>query len=616
MDGRRLRKKPWRVASAGMALVALTLGGGGRLGSASRPPQPLPTLRLPEPTLPVPPLSPTALPLRVTHTLRSATLPPARADLGPVSFADENDGWVARGNTVLSTIDGGRQWRPAAVLPHVITALDRVSEQVGWAAAGGQLYRTGDGGRRFVPSGAPATQISFASPADGWILSASPPGRAPVYQLAHTTDGGLAWTAVPAPCGSWALTSISAPTPGVVLALCTGSVGVGMEPKRLLVSQDGGRRWSVRAITPQRPGASGSASGLPLVGYAAAIDFATPANGDMLFQGNYRTVMRTTDGGRTWRSLPGLPSPNTNNSVAGVAFPAPGQALLVYGDQQGNALWASQDGQAHWSLRWPALSPDVSPQESSVFGGDHGVTWAADPLPDPTLLRSADGGRRWSAVSGTPAGVRWGMPVPAGAYIETVADGSAHLWFSVGAGGPWQARTLPSDASEVTFVTATVGFATTGTSGRTLDRTMNGGRSWSAVGQIPEGTTLMAFSSARRGWALVAGGHLEGTADGGAVWSQYHVPMAGDMPAIAFNGPDGAIVVVPPGCNGTCSNVTLLTTTDGGITWSARRLAGALQVSGVAILGPAALALDTADGWLFSSDTGGRWFWPTTTVSP
>jgi photosystem II stability/assembly factor-like uncharacterized protein len=58
-----------------------------------------------------------------------------------------NHGWIADGDTLYVTINGGRQWttiRPTS-FPGA-KQLDFISPEVGWAVTGGALMKTVNGG--------------------------------------------------------------------------------------------------------------------------------------------------------------------------------------------------------------------------------------------------------------------------------------------------------------------------------------------------------------------------------------------------------------------------------------------------------------------------------------
>lgn len=95
----------------------------------------------------------------ITHdsgTTWTYTTPvPVTSGGGPFSFADVNHGWVAEGNWLYFTVDGGRRWtkiqptRPFAD----VKQLDFISPQLGWAVRQRSPYllRTSDGGHTWAP---------------------------------------------------------------------------------------------------------------------------------------------------------------------------------------------------------------------------------------------------------------------------------------------------------------------------------------------------------------------------------------------------------------------------------------------------------------------------------
>lgn len=94
----------------------------------------------------------------VTHdggAIWTYTTPLSVAHWGPSSFADFNHGWVAEGDTLYVTSDGGRKWttiRPAPTFGD-FRQLDFISPQVGWAVSQMPpfLLKTLDGGHTWTP---------------------------------------------------------------------------------------------------------------------------------------------------------------------------------------------------------------------------------------------------------------------------------------------------------------------------------------------------------------------------------------------------------------------------------------------------------------------------------
>lgn len=130
---------------------------------------------------------------------------------------------------------------------------------------------------------------------------------------------------------------------------------------RLMVSSDGGRRWTQR--TP------------PAAIFDLAID---PADNDRIVASTERGIFGSADAGESWRPL--------RDDTAGVlAWPAPDRLYLVDGQGQ---VHQSGDGGRQWQ---PAGSIGGQP---AAFIAHESDLYAA--LADSTVKRSTDGGASWT----------------------------------------------------------------------------------------------------------------------------------------------------------------------------------------------------------------------------
>ncbi|HEX8853806.1 MAG TPA: YCF48-related protein [Pyrinomonadaceae bacterium] len=140
-----------------------------------------------------------------TERAREAQAEPVR--LNAVSFVDERHGWaVAASGSVLTSVDGGRNWRVLA-RPTDADLLDVkfFDRAEGWiAGAGGLLMHTTDGGRTWgsVRTGTthPLERLSFAGRARGWavgfggtVMAYAP--QTPTHQPPQLQRGAAASTA-------------------------------------------------------------------------------------------------------------------------------------------------------------------------------------------------------------------------------------------------------------------------------------------------------------------------------------------------------------------------------------------------------------------------------------
>jgi photosystem II stability/assembly factor-like uncharacterized protein len=129
---------------------------------------------------------------------------------------------------------------------------------------------------------------------------------------------------------------------------------------RLMVSSDGGRRWTQR--TP------------PAAMFDLAID---PGDAEHIVASTERGVLASTDAGKTWRPL--------RQDIAGLlAWPAADRLYLVDGQGQ---VAHSADGGRQWR---PEGTIGGQPVAFTATGSDLYVA-----LADATIKRSSDGGANW-----------------------------------------------------------------------------------------------------------------------------------------------------------------------------------------------------------------------------
>lgn len=207
---------------------------------------------------------------------------PADAALIGWSFIPGGAGWaiaVPKGGSplLLATPDAGGRWTPVAAAPAEPRLAVRTAAG-GVVVAGDTLYRSEDGGAHFVPVG----------PATGIVALALPPGG-PVWAIAggtlrRSSDGGRSWQSVAAlPANQQAVAlSFADAQHGYVLA-DSACVGEGACAQTLWSTTDGGRTWSSLPLAP---------SGV------ATIDF--PAAGDGWLTTQAGALYHSTDGGRSW----------------------------------------------------------------------------------------------------------------------------------------------------------------------------------------------------------------------------------------------------------------------------------------------------------------------------
>ena len=327
---------------------------------------------------------------------------------------------VNGGPVPLASTDGGATWQFAPV-----------SRVVG--------CRAGD---TFCPAFQPAA-VTFVTDRIGWRTTYDPCGgfnfAVQSYQScpAHvekTTDGGRTWSVSAV---TDYLPAISCPDPSHCWAVeTTNSSG------SVISTADGGAHWSVDPL----PG-TGLLYNLTCANVSLCFASGSDAAGDP-------SVLRSRDGGRTWTpsTIP-VPAPSTATQVvgprgsyiSGLACPSATTCLAATTAQ----LFETRDGGDTWSIVW---SPPPSPA-----GGTPTVFGLACPSPATCiaassggLFRSVDSGRTWVRSGAQSAGSLVVVCSPAGVCVadDLGAGGSRNtgLLVSADAGNSWRSESVPLPA--------------------------------------------------------------------------------------------------------------------------------------------------------------------------
>ena len=229
--------------------------------------------------------------------------------------------------------------------------------------------------------------------------------------------------------------------------------------------------------------------------------------------GHDATVVRTTDGGRTWtrRPVPGAPDSLQFRDIH--AFDARTAYILAAGPGDMSRVYRTDDGGATWTLQW------TNPEAAGFYdcfdfwSAQHGVLYGDAVEGGLRILTTDDGGRNWRRVpaEALPAALSGEGGFAASGLCVTARPGG-RAW--VAAGNAPRARVF---------------------------RTSDYGRSWTAteapvVAGEASGLTSISMVDDRVGIAF--GGNLAvsdrvtenvaRTTDGGATWSA--------MPGLSING--------------------------------------------------------------------------------
>lgn len=281
----------------------------------------------------------------------------------------------------------------------LLQAVSPVDTSVVWVSGhGGSWRRTTDGGRSWAGGVVPnADSLEFrdvhaASASEAWLLSAGPGERSRVY---HTRDAGRSWALQwtnEEPAGFYDCLSFWDERRGIVYGDAVDGA------LRILRTEDGGRTW--RLVPPARlPPALAGEGGFAASGTCVETG---PGGRGWIAAGNAARarVFRTTDYGATWTAA---------------------DAPVVAGEGAGLTSISMMDGET-----------------GTAFGGNLG---ARDERTD-NVARTTDGGRSWARLPQLAmAGAAYGgahVPATGGRALLAVGPGGADL--SLDGGRSW--RTL------------------------------------------------------------------------------------------------------------------------------------------------------------------------------
>jgi hypothetical protein len=342
--------------------------------------------------------------------------------------------------------------------------------------------------------------LSWISATDGWALAAQPCVSGTCARLAHTTDGGLHWQALPDP------------------------------PAQL---QDGTVDCSE-------------------VTCVSAVQFASPTVGYLYGP----SLLMTSDGGQTWHAQPGL-QVETLSIVGGQVYRVAYDQLGCPGPCQ-PTLQRAAIGSSAWLPLVSQLAPSDGDTAQIVSSGSTLLLAMfgnpAQGVFDPTVVyRSPDGGATWQQITGpctggaaggtsedayltdlagTNSGLLAGLCLPisgSGTFVVTSSDGG-QSWQTAGVPPGVQALALLAAASPTTLAVATAATGGSGAFTAQLLVTTDAGGHWTIAAtdtqQIPQGgvPAWLGFETAQAGTWVSGPRSIWTTKDGGLHWTRTQFP--------------------------------------------------------------------------------------------
>jgi photosystem II stability/assembly factor-like uncharacterized protein len=246
--------------------------------------------------------------------------------------------------------------------------------------------------------------------------------------------------------------------------------------------------------------------------------------------GSDSTVLRTTDGGTTWRKLTVTDEQLDFRDIN--AIDSQSAYVLSIGNGQASRIYKTTDAGETWTLQFKNEDPKAFLDAMSFWDRDHGLVIGDSIDGQFYILKTENGGRTWTRVPTQllpPSLENEGAFAASGTNIATFEK--THAWIGMGAAG--RARIL---------------------------RTTDGGRSWK-VTDTPlasgpsSGIFSVAFRDAQHG--VIVGGNYRNeteaidnaafTEDGGASWILVK-GLSGFRSAVAYiPGTKNLVAVGPSG---------------------------------------------------------------------
>jgi photosystem II stability/assembly factor-like uncharacterized protein len=460
-------------------------------------------------------------------------------------------------NHVSKSTDGGRTWRTLRASPRYIEALaiDPAHPRTLFAAVDDWATGTGKGkGTIELSSDGGATWRPVLSH-DGylWAIAADPAGAGTVYALGTagvlvSADGGLTWTSAgTAPAYNLGSLAVDPADPETVY--------VNAWKKGVFRTSDGGRSWTALgamfsgpiAIDPQAPstlylghgnaivktldgGTTWRPADAGIVGSDVLSTAIDPRDDKVVYAGTEIGLYRSGDGGRTWRAL------RLGVSAQAVAVdPANSAHLLVSGSR---GILISIDRGRTWSRPVQARVEGRNGQVGAIVFDPHHPRTVFAAENGAGVIRSSDGGHTWQRTARRPAWLTTITVDPLGSgTLYTNFDGG--LLRSTDGGSSWKwsffhdvgavMGVLAIDPSDPKTIYASIGDSSKRTLPSDLAKSVDGGKHWrflesgahlidaTAVAIDPRHPNTMYAATRFQG--------VERTTDRGATWRPFNTGL-------------------------------------------------------------------------------------------
>ena len=516
---------------------------------------------------------------------------------------------LTRPQGLFRSSDGGATWQKVDLAPSYrrlkVLAIGRSSDGATLYAGAVEtakyprsfVYRSDDNGATWQEFQALEYEQSPGSILTNLVLDPQHAQRLYIVTyggLFISGDSGQSWreTALPrCPAGQKALAAVARgkPLPAQLYLTCSETSN-GFASTRVLRSDDGGATW--RELNHD-----------PLPGSVQALAWLSGDPAALLLTTD-RGLHRSLDRGEHWESLPNA------SDIAGatVLLAHPAQAGRVFA-ATGHGLHVSHDAGEHWQPASVGLPPNGKLQALITSplrpGAIHvALQWSHSAFGQQlvSVLSSDDGGQSWRTLTTGPWGdVRALAQHPQRPHHLFVATSRGLVWSDDG-GATWtEAMLNDHPVQALAFDPGEADTLYAGTYSGGVYRSTDSGRTWAASGLAHLNVDDLAVSAGRDVYAAAqsfteGAGGLYRSSDGGQTWERLTTAARGlettSVRRLLLDAADAQRLYVAP------SGAGVYRSTDGGESWEASN-AGLPAGSDVLSL------LQTTDGTLWASRDGG-----------
>jgi photosystem II stability/assembly factor-like uncharacterized protein len=411
---------------------------------------------------------------------------PQGNDLAALSFAGGVGYAAGDFGTLLKTTDSGVTWTGlASGTTARFTQVRAVDADVIVASGGCVMRRSDDGGLTFRRLALPRcrtsiTSLSFPDGRNGYVLLSD-------GSVLRTADGGATFAAA-TPVPGTASAGGSPPARPADVFFTGPATGVAAAGGALYRTTDSGKTWT---RTHSGPALLNALYLDASAGYASGDD---------------RTVLKTTNAGKSWTPLDLSALPAVNLTRVACAAASPNRCLFTRSD--GRGLIRTGNGGASFTAVNTAIEPAAAAfnsQQSAVAVGGAG-----------DMALSADGAVDWAPVGTALSAALTRLRVTPGGVFATGQHGA--LLRTTNGGEDWTTADLAvsADVADAGFPSATVGYALDSTGH--VHKTTDGGAHWRELPADLPGTQRALFAPTA-GTVLLIGPRLARSRDGGATFT-------------------------------------------------------------------------------------------------